>query len=322
MFRTKIDIQPSDYKIDYQHKLMTFGSCFSDNIGSKLEKAFFDVDINPFGVLFNPVSIANSLDILLGGKLFDANDIFSYGNMWHSFSHSNLFSATDKTTCLSGINKRLDDAFPSFNNADVLLITFGTAWVYENVESGKVVSNCHKIPAKHFIRRKLSVNEIVALWTALIQKLIRIRPEIKLIFTVSPIRHWKDGAHENNISKSTLLLSIAELQQIFSETIYFPAYEIQLDELRDYRFYAADMLHPSEVAVDYIWERFSETFFNDDTILLKNKLERFSTQLLHRPIHPDSDDYKKFIENRDHTAAKLIQEYPFLAERIHKKSIL
>jgi len=316
MFQTKIEIPVSDIKISFKDHIMTLGSCFAENIGRKMEDVYFDTDINPFGVLFNPVSIKNSIELLLQKKTFTIDDIFQYKSLWQSFSHSSLFTDTTSEGCITKINYRLNSASEFLLNTKVILITFGTAWVFEEKKSGRVVSNCHKLPASEFIRRRLTVNEIVDDYKILIQKLQAIFPDLQIVFSVSPIRHWKDGAHENNISKSTLLLAIDELQKENEKIHYFPAYEIQMDELRDYRFYAADMLHPSDVAIDYIWKRFSDTYFTSQTVELKKRLEQLNADLSHRPIHPDSAEYKSFLKNATMRKEELTAEYPFLLNRI------
>ncbi|MDD4990653.1 MAG: GSCFA domain-containing protein [Paludibacter sp.] len=316
MFQTKVEIPRPLFNISYENRIMTLGSCFAENIGKKMQDVYFDMDINPFGVLYNPVSILNSLDILINNKQFTKNDLFENRGLWQSFSHSSLFSDTDVDACLAKINNRLINASDFLRQADFLLITFGTAWVYEEQKSGRVVSNCHKLPASDFNRRRLTIDEIVADYSILINRLSELIPDLKVIFSVSPIRHWKDGAHENNVSKGTLLLAIDELQKRFSHISYFPAYEIQVDELRDYRFYASDMLHPSEVAIDYIWKRFSETYFNEKTSGMKRQFEQLAADLSHRPLHPDSEEFKQFLENTKNRKAKLISDFPFLLNRI------
>ena len=316
MFQTRIEIPLSKTKISFEDRTMTLGSCFAENIGKKMKEAYFEADTNPFGVLFNPVSISNSLDLLLQTKTYSQDDIFEYNSMWQSFSHSSLFTDSTSEGCLSKLNSRLSAARTFLNHTNVILITFGTAWVFEDKKSGRVVSNCHKLPADKFIRRRLTVEEIVADYTLLIKKLQSVIPTLNIIFSVSPVRHWKDGAHDNTISKSTLLLAINELQQQLEKVHYFPAYEIQMDELRDYRFYAADMLHPSDVAVDYIWNRFSDTYFSKQTSALKRRLEQLILDSNHRPLHPDSIGYIKFLDKTEKRKEELIQEFPFLSGRI------
>lgn len=316
MFQTKVDVPESVVKIKYENKLISLGSCFAENIGRKLDDACFEVDVNPFGVLYNPLSIRNSIELLIENKRFTEADIFENRSLWQSFSHSSLFSDSLPEGCLNKINSRLEKASELLKESDFMLITFGTAWVFEECESGRVVSNCHKLPANYFVRRRLSVDEIVSGYSVLISKLQQLFPNLYIIFSVSPIRHWKDGPHENNLSKSILLLAIDLLREQFEQVQYFPAYEIQMDELRDYRFYASDMLHPSEVAVDYIWQRFSETYFDEPTSKIKKELEQLSADLSHRPLFPDSMEYQKFQANITNKQKELIARYPFLEKRL------
>jgi len=317
MFSTPIEIASSLFKINYQDRMMSFGSCFAENIGSKLNAAYFDIDSNPFGVLFNPISISNSLELLMNKEFFVPNDLFEHNAIFNSFAHSSLFSDISLEGCLDKINSRMELSKNNLNHANVLLITFGTAWVYENVKTAKVVSNCHKLPSSHFVRRRLTVTEIVETYQTLLNKLTELQPRIKVIFSVSPIRHWKDGAHDNNVSKGILHMAIDELQSLFKDAVhYFPAYEIQMDELRDYRFYAADMLHPSEVAVDYIWKRFGETYFSEETVELKRRCEQLRADLSHRLIHPDSKESLFFVNSVERKRVMLCNEYPFLSERL------
>jgi hypothetical protein len=295
---------------------MTLGSCFAENIGKKLGDAFFLTEVNPFGVLYNPISIRNSIELLLENKPFTQESVFENKGLWQSFSHSSLFSDISAEKCLTNINKRFEIACKFLQKTDILLITFGTAWVFEEQKSGSVVSNCHKLPASCFNRRRLNVDEIVDEYSKLINELTIKQPNLKLIFSVSPIRHWKDGAHENNISKSTLLLAIEILQKKFPQVDYFPAYEIQMDELRDYRFYAADMLHPSDVAVDYIWSRFSENYFDQTTLGIMKELERLSAGLAHRPMHPESMEFYKFQQKMNEQKINIMTKYPFLSDQL------
>ena len=318
MFQTRVEIPPSEFKISYQHSLLALGSCFAENIGRKLSKLYFETELNPFGVLYNPTSIANSILTLLNNRSFTSNDIFLQDGLWKSFAHSSLFSARKAEDCLALINDRLENAIIFLQRADYLLITFGTAWVFEEKETGRIVSNCHKLPARNFIRRRLTVLDIVTQYATLLKELSQRFPKLKVLFSVSPIRHFKDGAHENNLSKSTLLLAIEQLQVLFpQQVLYFPAYEIQLDELRDYRFYASDMAHPSDVAVDYIWERFSETYFSAGTMQTKAEFEQLYADLNHRPLHTDSPEFLQFQQALEKRKLKLLENYPFLSNRVN-----
>lgn len=316
MFTTTVSITQSAIKIDHNSKLITLGSCFSEHIGKKLANACFEVESNPFGVLFNPVSIRNSLVDLLDDKKYTQEDLFTNNSLWNSFSHSTLFSSVDQDICLQNINTRLDVAAAILKEADFILITFGTAWVYELKEEGRVVANCHKLPAEKFIRRRLSVEDIVNDYSDLLNKIKAINPKIEVIFTVSPVRHWKDGAHENNISKGILHLAIDNLIKQFDFLHYFPAYEILLDELRDYRYYAEDMLHPSEQAVKYIWERFSSIYFTGETININKQLDKFRNMLNHRVINQDSKESLSFKQKVEEEKSALIRSYPFLTYRL------
>lgn len=315
-FQTKVEIPFTVLKITYEDSIMTLGSCFAENIGRKLQQVCFETEINPFGVLYNPVSISKSIGLLLNNKPFSVSDLFENKGLWQSFSHSSLFSATTSDKCLQNINDAFQKAVNVLKKTNYLLITFGTAWVFEEKESGNVVSNCHKLPAANFNRRRLTVDEIVEDYSKLINELTGRLPDLRLIFSVSPIRHWKDGAHQNNLSKSILLLAIEALQKQFPNVGYFPAYEIQMDELRDYRFYASDMLHPSDVAIDYIWKKFSETFFDSSTSAICREIEQLSADLTHRPLFAESEEYRKFqlITNQKRTDLK--RKYPFLETRL------
>ena len=312
MFTTKIEIPESPIKITHRDGVLALGSCFSENIGKKMSDAGFRIDVNPFGVQYNPVSIRNSLRFLLDGKRFTAEDLFFDGSLWNSFSHSSLFSDIEQEKCLGKINSRLEKSNLQMSEMRFLFITFGTSWVFSTTETGEIVSNCHKLPAQHFIRYSLSVEDIVHDYRNLIQRLNTQNPDLNIIFSVSPIRHWKDGAHENSLSKARLLLAVDNLQKEFANVHYFPAYELLMDELRDYRFYASDMLHPSETAVNYIWERFSDCYFSAETKKIKAELEQLNADLAHRPLHPESANYQKFLENIETRKRKIAELYPNL----------
>lgn len=312
MFFTPVNIPNSPIKINYHHKLMTLGSCFAENIGKKLDNAFFQTSINPFGVLYNPLSVSNSIEKLIGNKPYSESDVFEHQSLWRSFSHSTLFAGETREICLETINHSLLQARCFLQKTDFLLITFGTAWIFEEIKSRSVVANCHKMPAKYFNRRRLTVDEIYESYTLLLSTLHTQYPHLQVIFTVSPIRHFKDGAHENNLSKSILHLAIEKLIENFQFSHYFPAYEIQMDELRDYRFYAADMIHPSETAIDYIWQKFSQTYFEKQTQEMKKELEQLRSDLNHRPFNIQSDEYQLFMQNIEKRKTKLKEKFPEL----------
>ena len=316
-FNTKVDIAQSISKIDYHSSLMSFGSCFSENIGKMLENLYFNIDVNPFGTLYNPISIAHSIERLVSGRKFSEKDLFEHKSLYNSFLHDSSFSSDTAEKTLENINLRFEAAAKNLKNIDFLLITFGTAWYFTEKQSGNVVSNCHKLPSENFIRKRLSIDEIVARYNDLIFTLLQINRNIKIIFTVSPIRHWKDGAHGNTLSKSVLLLAIDELQQKFANILYFPAYEIVMDELRDYRFYAPDMLHLTDTATEYIFKRFTETFFDAKTREFLKKAEQLNADNQHIPINKQSFEYQIFIQQKEKRKNNFIADFPFLANKLH-----
>lgn len=295
-FRTEIPVEKTEVNIDHRSKLMLLGSCFSQNIGQKLLDGNFNVELNPFGVLYNPLSIAKSLQLLLDKKQFAESDLFEDRGVYNSFSHHSSFSSDDRNECLKNINESIDRASSKLENLDYLIITFGTAYVFSLKETDEVVSNCHKVPASLFDRRRLSVAEIIDEWGGLLQKMREVNPKLKVIFTVSPIRHWKDGAHGNQLSKSILLLAIDELQNQEKNVFYFPSYELVLDDLRDYRFYASDMLHPNEIAIDYIWQHFSEMYFCGDTMGIIREWNQLVRGVEHRTQNETSKEYQDFLK--------------------------
>ncbi len=316
MFRTEVDIPISDFKINYRDSIMTLGSCFAENIGKTMKDLYLDVDINPFGVLYNPMSILNSLEFLLQNKQFSVSDLFERNGLWSSFNHSSQFSDINPDRCIESINNRITYSSEFIKNAKVLMLTFGTSWIYEEKESGKIVSNCHKLPSSVFNRRRLTIDEIVDAYSNILEKIKNSNPELKIIFSVSPVRHLKDTAHGNNLSKSILLLAIDELCRRFENVVYFPAYEILLDELRDYRFFADDMLHPSDVAVSYIWQRFSDVYFSKETKILISELKNYSNRLNHRTFYADTEQDKIFKEKTQEMKISLGSKYPFLKDRL------
>ena len=239
--QTKITVAAPDFSIDYNSRLMMLGSCFAENMGSKFSYYKFDVDVNPCGIIYNPLSVANVLRLIVEGKQFEKSDLREVGGKWDRFFHHGAFSSADPDECLHRINDRLTKATGELRTLDLLVITWGTAWVYKYIPENIIVSNCHKIPSREFERSRLSVEDIVREYLVLIERLREINPGLRILFTVSPIRHWKDGAHGNQLSKATLLLAIDRLREEIQHVYYFPAYEIVLDELRDYRFYADDM---------------------------------------------------------------------------------
>ena len=306
---TTVHVTPSEKKIGYGDKILLLGSCFADNIGAKFEEHYFQTTINPFGTLYNPASIAKAvLDMGYGPS---GMGLVEHNGLWHSMMHHGSYSGVDKEDVIARCEESRIQMREALQQASVVIVTFGTAWVYEY--EGEVVANCHKLPANRFVRRRLTVDEIVDMW----QPIIASMPDKHWIFTVSPIRHIKDGLHENQVSKAILLQAVDRLTSIQSNSLmgsksYFPSYEIMLDELRDYRFYAEDMVHPSAVAVDYIWQRFVETYMTTDTQQEMRILHQLWRDRHHRFLHPDSPEAEQFAEHIKTRLQQLQPRYPWL----------
>lgn len=322
---TRILLPKARFSFSYEDRVVMMGSCFAENIGRKLEENKFSVDINPFGTLYNPASVAEGLRMLLRPEYFTPGDLFQHEGIYHSFTHHSRFSAPSEEECLGHINSRLSESSDFLRKATRLVITLGTAFVYRLKSDGRIVSNCHKLPEKMFDRQLLTVGEIVAEWKGLLLSLWEQNPELKILFTVSPIRHWKDGAHGNQLSKATLLLAIDVLQKEFPEhTAYFPAYEIMMDELREYRFYADDMLHPSTTAIEYIWERFTGSMLSPDSLSILKEWKDIQKAINHKPFQPESEAYKRFISQTLLKMERLNEKFPYFdmtneVEMIKKK---
>lgn len=309
-FRTEIPNVDFPFNIDYSSKAFFMGSCFSDNISQKLIDGGFSAIANPFGVLYNPISIKNSLKILLEKRQMEASDLIEHEGLFHSFSHHSSFSKTSAEASLLAMNESIKHSEEALKNSGLLFITFGTAFVYKHIQNQNIVSNCHKLPAKTFEHFQLSIDDIVREYQTLIPALRRLNPKLKIIFTVSPIRHWKDGAHENQLSKAILHLSIKALQEQFEDLYYYPSYELVMDDLRDYRFYAEDMIHLTDQAVDYIYQHFQDSFYSSVTQNIEKRVLKLKQALNHRPFNPDTEAHQTFIKKTQAKIAHLKQEYP------------
>ncbi|MCX6321563.1 MAG: GSCFA domain-containing protein [Bacteroidia bacterium] len=280
--RTTFNIEPSLDKISYNDPVMFIGSCFASSIGSQMEMGRMQVIINPAGAVFNPVSVCNTIDTITSGKEFVQDDLYYHDGNYLSFYHYTDFSSDDPVKVLGKINNKSKEALAFLKNARFLFITLGTARVYRWKKTGLIVSNCHKIPSDHFEPELLTVNEVVALWAKQLDRLHSLFPQLKVVFTISPVRHWKDGAHGNQISKSVLFLAVEELLNHPVSPQYFPAYEMVMDDLRDYRFYNDDMLHPSTTAINYIWDAFSRCFMENKTMNIWNEVVKITKACTHR----------------------------------------
>ncbi len=297
-FHTTVDIPKMKWETGYSKTNLFIGSCFTESIGNKMAALKYKVDVNPFGILYNPVSVANGLRILLQNKYFENNDLLHHDGLFYSFSHHGRFSFPTQTETLDAINSRIKSSSELLKKADFLFITFGTAWIYKWKETGQPVSNCHKIPDNEFQRLRLSVTEIVNDYLLLLDEIKKGNPTLKVIFTVSPVRHWKDGAIENQRSKATLLLAIDEIiKKVGNDSCaYFPSYEIMMDELRDYRFYADDMLHISDLAVNYIWDKFVATFIDEESRIAAKEVGKIVKAKNHRQSGKNILAYQNFLK--------------------------
>lgn len=312
-FRTIVSLPNYLTDISHSDRTLLMGSCFAEHIGQMLLEAKFHCDVNPFGILYNPQSIHSALRQIMEKRVYTESDLFFNQEYYRSYMHHGKFASGDVGHTLDQINSRIAQAHLLLPRLNYLLLTFGTAWVYTLKESGQVVANCHKMPASHFERTRLSVDEIVAHYTALLQDIFVLNPDCKVVFTVSPIRHTKDGAHGNQLSKATLLLAIERLQTLFPHNaLYFPSYEIVLDELRDYRFYNDDMAHPAPIAIKYIWQRFSEAFFSKTTQGIIGECEKINRDLTHRPFNKDSEAYRTFVHQLMAKIDTMAQKYPYI----------
>lgn len=311
-FRTVIDIKSQPNKISYNHKVQFLGSCFTENIGNQFTSLKMPADVNPFGILYNPVSIKNSIEILLQNKKFTKDDLIFHNDHWISFQHHSKFSNTNADLCLNGINQRIEHSSSFLKTTDFIFITVGTARVYKHKKINKVVSNCHKIPANEFEVLTLSVPDIIEDYKKIIQEIFSVNNKVKIIFTVSPVRHWKDGAEINQKSKATLLVAIHHLADLFEHVSYFPSYEIMIDDLRDYRFYADDMLHPNQAAINYIWQKLSDGYFDSETKHIQKEVEKINRALMHRPFNKDTESHKKFQQASSDAINNLKKKYSFI----------
>ena len=312
-FRTTIELKPFDRRIDHSQTILSLGSCFASNVAERLSRAKFCVTSSPTGILFNPESIAATLDrfdaVARGdnGALPAAEDL-AYGNeRWFSYDFHSDFSATDATDALAAMQEAVRHGAQALKDAQVVIITFGTAFVFRNKQSGDVVANCHKQPQALFQREMMSAEQIAARYISLIQGPLAGK---HVIFTVSPVRHLADGLEQNSLSKATLRVAVDVIQKACPDAYYFPSYEIVMDELRDYRFYADDMTHPSRMAIDYIWERFGEVAFSDKTKALNERIERIVKASEHRPFNRNGQEYKAFCRTQREKITQLESEHP------------
>lgn len=294
---TEVELQGFHLNIGHNDNLLFAGSCFAESVGSVFLANKFNAMVNPYGVLYNPVSVLQMLRQGNENTNFCEKDLVFHNDLWHSFAHHGSFSNEDKTDLQSQIEITDKKLRHQLQKTNVLFITWGTSWVYRHIKSDRVVANCHKIPSREFTRYRLACAEIVALYTEWLSGVLDENRHLKVVLTVSPVRHLKDSAHGNQLSKAVLLLAAEELCQKFENVIYFPSYEIMLDELRDYRFYNEDLIHPNNMAVQYIWNKLAHNCFDESTKELIVKIQEVSRAARHRPFNSQTELHQKFITN-------------------------
>lgn len=298
-FKLDLPILPSSFKINYNEKLFFVGSCFSENIGNYLQQNAFDVTINPFGILYHPLAIFKSIERIIKLEYVQEADLVYNQNLWHSWAHHGRFSHPNQSTALKIMNDEIQQAHSKLQSANYLFLTFGTSIVYEWIEQDRIVANCHKMPNQQFRKYFLDLETIQDAFEQFFTNLKAFNPTIKIICTISPVRHWRDGLVENNKSKSSLIYLVHQWIEKFSDVFYFPAYELILDDLRDYRYYEKDLCHPNQLGIDYVIDYFKSMYFDDKTIEFANAIERYLKLKNHR-VQFNVDEHLAKIDTMKH----------------------
>ncbi len=313
--QTQVPITTSPYPIGYKSEIVLLGSCFANHIGSKLEYHKFRTTLNPFGILFHPKALSNLIVRALNDEHYREEELFLHQERWHSFDAHSDISKNSKEELLLCLNEQLGTTKQKLTTASHLILTLGTAWGYEHKESGKWVANCHKVPQKEFNKVLSAPEEIIESLNTTIAKILQVNSKIAIYLTISPVRHLKDGFAENQRSKAHLITATHQLQQSLhkSELYYFPAYELMMDELRDYRFYEADMVHPNALAIDYIWEKFRSSCISKAEIETMESVAEIQKGLAHKAFNPSSKQHLLFKENLQKKIADLTATYPHIS---------
>ncbi len=295
--RTELRAEKAGFAINHRDKILAIGSCFAENIGKNLNNACIETLINPFGIVYNPLSIVEQLRCVSGDFYFDEGNTEFHNELFFSYLFHSNFSKTQKNIFLETAQSAITNAKTHFKTCNYLLITLGTAQVFFEKKSRKPVANCHKIPSENFIKRRIDIDEIVAALSDCIDDLLQEKPTLQIIFSVSPVRYLREGMIASQRSKARLLLATEAICEKYANCHYFPAYEYLLDDLRDYRFYADDYLHPNQQAINYIWQKFSETFFSSETIALNQQIAKIKQAQNHNALHPETAAHQRFLEN-------------------------
>lgn len=317
-FHFEFDIKKLGQPITHKDKLFLIGSCFTENIGEKLKKYKFSVLENPHGILFNPVSVAEALTDYIERTQYTEQNLFQLNEGWHSWKHHSRFSALTSEESLNRINTSISDANQYLKEADYLMITLGSSWIYTltekatNAKPGLVAANNHKATADWFYRRLMTTEEVLQTLDNVLYRLFHFNPKLKVIFTISPVRHLREGVVENNRSKAVLIQAVHHLIDKFDKLYYFPAYELVIDDLRDYRFYAEDLVHPNYFATQYVWEKFIDACMNERTKALMEEIHSINLAYQHKPFNPTSEQHKKFLRSFYEKTRTLQELYPHL----------
>lgn len=317
-FRFEFDIKKIPWPINHRHKLVLMGSCFTENIGEKLHRYKFSSMENPHGILFNPVSVADAINDYCNNKPYQQQDLFYFNELYHSWKHHSRFSALEPEDALQKINDAVSSANSFLKTADYMFITLGSAWVYRltgkatNAVAGVAAANNHKAPADWFDRQLLSNEEVLQQLQRMIDDLLSFNPGIKIIFTISPVRHLREGVIDNNRSKAVLIQAVQQMVEKNSHLYYFPAYELVLDDLRDYRYYSEDLVHPNYFATQYVWEKFTEACMTEETRKLMEEIHSINLAMKHRAFNPSSQQHKQFLNSYLEKARLLQMKYPEL----------
>lgn len=312
--QTIIPLKQQEPKIDYNSELLLVGSCFVENIGEKLDFFKFKNLQNPFGILFHPEAIHRFFQNVKSGKTYTEADIFHHQERWHSFDAHSVLSNSNKEELLKQLNEKITAAKLQLQKSSHIIITLGTAWGYELKSSDKTVANCHKVPQKEFEKKLQSVESVFLNLKSTVETIEEVNPKATIIFTVSPVRHIKDGFVENQRSKAHLIAAVHQVVDNFSKSkiSYFPSYEIMMDELRDYRFYAEDMIHPSQIAIDYIWEKFTSVWIAPEALQTMKMVEAIQRGMQHRPFNEQSEQHQKFLQDLELKKEKLRENFPHI----------
>jgi len=317
-FHFEFDIKPLPIPVSHRHSLLLIGSCFTENIGDKLRRHKFRTLDNPNGILFNPVSVSETIINIINNKQYTEADLFQLNEAWHSWQHHSRFSGLSAAEALEKINTSTQQAHAFLKTTDYLLITLGSAWVYTltdkavNATAGTVAANNHRAPSDWFERRLMSSEQVAMVLGTMLDQLGAFNPNINVIFTISPVRHLREGVVDNNRSKAALIQAVHQLIDYLPKLYYFPVYELVIDDLRDYRFYAEDMVHPNYQATQYVWEKFINACMSDDTRALMEEIASINLAYQHKPFHPTSQQHKKFLASYGQKAAALQQQHPYI----------